>query len=85
MRTSLSTLLASALVLGVVTVANANEVLTLSDAQLDTVTAGGLYLVTYVDPFGGYSYSYSAILNGLQAKQLRADPCNCYTVTHLNR
>lgn len=81
MRTSLSTLLASALVLGVMTIANANEVLTLSDAQLDTVTAGGLYLVTYRDPYG-YSYSYSAILTGLQVKQLQVDG---YIVTHLNQ
>jgi hypothetical protein len=81
MKSMLSTLLAGTLAIGVITTANATE---LTDTQLDRITAGGLYLVTYHDPFGG-NYSYSAILNGLQAKQLRADPCNCYTVTHLNQ
>jgi hypothetical protein len=43
MKTSLSALLAGALALGVMTVANANEPVNLSGVQLDQVTAGGLY------------------------------------------
>jgi hypothetical protein len=75
MRTSLSTLLAGALALGVITTANATELATLSDAQLDTVAAGGLYLVTYDGS------SYPGILTG---QEVRFFESLGYTVTHLN-
>jgi hypothetical protein len=76
MRTSLSTLLAGALALGVITTANATDLATLSDAQLDTVTAGGLYLVT-----DAYGYSVPMILTGQEVRYYEAGG---FTVTHLN-
>jgi hypothetical protein len=49
MKTSLSALVAGALVLGVMTVANADEPVTLTNAQLDNVTAGAPYIIIAVN------------------------------------